>query len=40
METTLSAEEELDSEWVDLFLEALNLGITTDEIRHLLRIVL
>lgn len=40
METTLSAEEELDSEWVDLILEALNLGITVVEIRHFLKIVL
>ncbi|WP_423798068.1 anti-repressor SinI family protein [Neobacillus sp. SAB-20_R2A] len=40
METILSAEEEIDSEWVDLILEALNIGITADEIRNFLKIVL
>ncbi|WML51621.1 anti-repressor SinI family protein [Neobacillus sp. PS3-12] len=30
-------EELLDQEWVDLILEALNLGLSVDEIRNFLK---
>jgi DNA-binding transcriptional MerR regulator len=35
--TIITSEKELDKEWVDLILEALNLGISDDEIREFLK---
>ena len=37
MLTTLIDEKELDKEWLDLILEARNLGITVDEIKDFLK---
>ncbi|MEY2192838.1 anti-repressor SinI family protein [Neobacillus sp. BF23-41] len=38
MKTALLSEKELDKEWVDLILEARNLGISVDEIRNFLKV--
>jgi DNA-binding transcriptional MerR regulator len=37
MLTTLIDEKELDKEWLELILEARNLGITVDEIKDFLK---
>jgi DNA-binding transcriptional MerR regulator len=37
MLTSLLDEKELDKEWLDLILEARNLGITVDEIKDFLK---
>jgi DNA-binding transcriptional MerR regulator len=37
MLTPLLDEKELDKEWLDLVLEARNLGITVDEIKDFLK---
>lgn len=37
MLTTLLDEKEVDEEWLELILEARNLGITVDEIKDFLK---
>lgn len=37
MLNTLLDEKELDKEWLDLILEARNLGLTVDEIKDFLK---
>jgi DNA-binding transcriptional MerR regulator len=37
MDTTLIGEEEFDEEWLELIVEARNLGIPFDEIRDFLK---
>ncbi|MEH6992913.1 anti-repressor SinI family protein [Neobacillus drentensis] len=36
MDTNSTNEKELDNEWVDLVLEARNIGISVEEIRNFL----
>ncbi|MEY2191103.1 Anti-repressor SinI [Bacillus sp. OV166] len=36
MDTNLPNEKELDSEWIDLILEARNIGISIEKIRDFL----
>ncbi|WP_083402181.1 anti-repressor SinI family protein [Bacillus sp. MUM 116] len=38
METPLINEKELDDEWIDLILQARNLGISIEEIKEFLKV--
>ncbi|MED3563409.1 anti-repressor SinI family protein [Bacillus xiapuensis] len=38
METSLINEKELDDEWIDLILQARNLGISIEEIKEFLKV--